>query len=1468
MPSKLSIHMSAYPDKCFDVLERMQPSVIKVFNQSSEMNLDELKRRVGAPVIYRQYTELDYHNSSADMYFAEVQNVLGKLRGRGIYWEGLNEPVLHTIEDAQALNAWFVRFAEIWHAQGELVAGFSWSTGNPTPQTLAQFIPYLIPAAAACDLHAFHEYYSMWGKDQDWGLYRAFERALPAYARKPVVITEAGIDDNSQPATGGWRGKISPQQYVDIMKQYDALLLSDPYVLGATLYEWGDGSWPSFELTPIIQPLADYVVAAGRGAIIPRPFPVPLFAPSQSFTATPDSIKPGQKATLAWAIDNATTITLDGTPVTASGTLSVTPAQTTTYTLHLVLSDHTTKDLTVTVTVIGSTTPLITDSQFEPIQVSAGQLLTVSITVRNDSTETLQTQDPAPGFVYDEGDTFYTRKFPDVANAFRVAVDFEGRIGVDHPFRWGLPAPLAPGQATTITGAIRLKTPRIIKYWAGLVRERVAWLQDHVGTQQITVTTAPVGAPFIAQSTFTPTTLTANDLLTVSIVVQNNSTETLPTQDPAPGFIYDEGDTFVTRGFKDQARAVRIGIDFDGRIGMDHPYRWGLGVPLAPGQATTITGAIRLKTPRAINYWAGLVREQVAWLQDHIGAQNITVTAAPVGVATLTQVTFTPTTVVSGALLNVSIVVQNNSSATLPTQDPAPGFVYDEGDTFYTRGWREFAGNFRVGVDFTGRSGVDHPYRWGLGAPLAPGQSATITGAIRLTSLQSVEYWAGLVNERTAWLQDRVGIQKISVIIPPPIVTFNATPATIPAGSSATLAWSATNVQTATLDHQPVAATGSQNVTPTQTTTYTLHLVFLDGSTQDAAVTVTVTPPPVTVSFTATPTAIVAGQSATLAWQTQGANQVLLDGAVVAANDTRAVSPATTTTYTLRLVLPDNTTQDTTATTTVSAPVPQPTRPPTVTLTMENLARLKTFPRPANDNGRGLHFNIDLRDETIQRTVGHLVSIGCKWTLIFAPDENQAARSAKACWDAGIMPIVRIGRKVDESFDPILFLNALKAQNIPPYVQIFNEPGDNREWKSGQTPANWMSVFAGKWAQNAAAIYDAGGYPGIQVLGREELVAAVNAVRAINRMEIFERAVFILHNYGANHPPAYPYDARNQQDNPGATIFDDDVAALCLLEYAQWMQDSIGYVLPIIGGEGGWEFGAENDRRYPKAEQPYHAHFHADVFDWFRTGIVANGEPLPDYLFSITPWIEGGWGMDDWWGGGGDKTETINAVSALPPFVRQFSWDKGELYFNILPHAISVGESATLEWRAENAATVTLDGTSVSVSGTRVITPTQTTIYTLHVVFPDGTCKDLMTRIVVLQVVPPEWDPRLDPLGVKLTRDKTPSAWRLVAAKYQDPNESNNDHDVFFTMLNANGTPAAGVRCVVDWINRDPQDTPAVVVTDAQGQARSALWAILHPDKKDGPYFVYVKDVPCDQVSGMGLPMNYHVNYLLTFKRG
>jgi peptidoglycan-associated lipoprotein len=80
-----------------------------------------------------------------------------------------------------------------------------------------------------------------------------------------------------------------------------------------------------------------------------------------------------------------------------------------------------------------------------------------------------------------------------------------------------------------------------------------------------------------------------------------------------------------------------------------------------------------------------------------------------------------------------------------------------------------------------------------------------------------------------------------------PTVTLTAEPSTVEKGRSVTLSWTSENATD--LDLQPglgkVQATGSTNVTPTDSTTYTLAVTGPGGTdTATARVTVTIPPPP------------------------------------------------------------------------------------------------------------------------------------------------------------------------------------------------------------------------------------------------------------------------------------------------------------------------------------------------------------------------------------------------------------------------------------------------------------------------------------------------------------------------------------------------------------------------------------------------------------------------------------------------
>jgi len=142
----------------------------------------------------------------------------------------------------------------------------------------------------------------------------------------------------------------------------------------------------------------------------------------------------------------------------------------------------------------------------------------------------------------------------------------------------------------------------------------------------------------------------------------------------------------------------------------------------------------------------------------------------PLSPLTITSVQFSPLTLPSGDVLRVDIAVRNDGASTALTQGPPPGLLYSEGESADSRGYPDVPGRWRVGVDFGARSGgKDHPYRWGLGADLAPGNTVTVTGYIRLTTQRTTAYWAGLVQEAVQWWQDNVGTASVTVGPPLPV---------------------------------------------------------------------------------------------------------------------------------------------------------------------------------------------------------------------------------------------------------------------------------------------------------------------------------------------------------------------------------------------------------------------------------------------------------------------------------------------------------------------------------------------------------------------------------------------------------------------------------------------------------------------------------------------------------------------------
>lgn len=135
----------------------------------------------------------------------------------------------------------------------------------------------------------------------------------------------------------------------------------------------------------------------------------------------------------------------------------------------------------------------------------------------------------------------------------------------------------------------------------------------------------------------------------------------------------------------------------------------------------------------------------------------------------------------------------------------------------------------------------------------------------------------------------------------PVIINIDVNPAVINSGASSALIWSVSGANTVLIDQGigSVPPSGSQLVSPTETTTYTLTASGPAG-TVSKSVVLSVNAP-IVAEFNVDPNTIAVGSLATLHWDVTGATSVSIDQGIgnVSPVGSKVVYPYNTTTYTL-----------------------------------------------------------------------------------------------------------------------------------------------------------------------------------------------------------------------------------------------------------------------------------------------------------------------------------------------------------------------------------------------------------------------------------------------------------------------------------------------------------------------------------------------------------------------------------------
>jgi len=117
---------------------------------------------------------------------------------------------------------------------------------------------------------------------------------------------------------------------------------------------------------------------------------------------------------------------------------------------------------------------------------------------------------------------------------------------------------------------------------------------------------------------------------------------------------------------------------------------------------------------------------------------------------------------VGGDLFRVRVTVKNTGTAALRAVTPAPTLIYAEGESYASKGIAILPGTFNIGIGPATRPNAP-PYRWGLARDLGPGESATVTVAIRVRAARQLSLVVTLRREGYAILdQSEPGVISVS----------------------------------------------------------------------------------------------------------------------------------------------------------------------------------------------------------------------------------------------------------------------------------------------------------------------------------------------------------------------------------------------------------------------------------------------------------------------------------------------------------------------------------------------------------------------------------------------------------------------------------------------------------------------------------------------------------------------------------
>ena len=553
---------------------------------------------------------------------------------------------------------------------------------------------------------------------------------------------------------------------------------------------------------------------------------------------------------------------------------------------------------------------------------------------------------------------------------------------------------------------------------------------------------------------------------------------------------------------------------------------------------------------------------------------------------------------------------------------------------------------------------------------------------------------------------------------PAPTVTLSAAPQTVAPLGAATLSWTSSNATSISINQSigsVAVPSGTRVVNPAATITYTITATGA-GGTATATATVTVAPLP-TVTLSASPTTITAGQSTTLSWTSSNATSLSINQGVgsitpFVANGSRSASPTTTTTFTITATNAVGT-ATAQATVTVNA---APTTPHTA-------VRANSYDDTWQSGATGWVENAKtiLANGTGQ-VPGMVIWIGDSLTRHTAMGAWAQTGAGKTAEDAAITNWMHAGQS-PQSVDSIDGF-ALAA----PYIcsarsyTVGDGLGSWHFMDSAGMPADTNPTTARQKLANCTS------YP--NDLSLVTILAAIQkpqfAIPEVNldaanpgSFPQFEQMVDLLISKGVV-PIIITYTYRENNAAFNAMV---DQYNTALVNYARTKK------LPLI------DFNREMLERLPLSQWPGRflsdgTHYTSGTATYPATSspYVDGGDPATHT--TGLPLTFNGYGLKGWLGVQKMKEIKTLVVDTMPAPLPTVT-------LSASPVTVWPGQSTTLSWTSANATSVSINQTIGTVtpnaSGSRVVSPTANTTYTITATNAAGSVTATATVTVVPQ---------------------------------------------------------------------------------------------------------------------------------------